>query len=621
MDNDDQMRDGLCSRDAQLRDLRDTPTPRELGLFVGAFFDELIRGGVRDVVVSPGSRSTPLAMVAYEASRRFGSAINLYLDVDERGAAFFALGLAKASGRAVCVICTSGTALANYYPAVMEAETSRVPLIVLSGDRPLRLQKLGAPQTCDQVKAFSDHVRRFMQVPEPSSSPRRIAHVRQIAREALIAAAPATHEAAPVHVNFHFDEPLVPAIDSEGLFEEGRAEGCDELPQRVAADTFLSPHDAQRLAEYLDAHRVIVLAGEGTFSAAALTDFARRDREAQALIAFAERFDAPLLADPLSQLRSYGHPAVICGYDRIMGSDELPAFDVVVRFGRYPVSKRTTTTLASLAPAQIVVDRQDTRDFNAQTTTFIACDPLDFVVALLEQGGGADEAAPETASLSASVHEWGLLDRDRAERIVGEGLDEADGFEGAYVYALIDEMPSESLLFTANSMAVRAVDAFYLKQGKRLTVLANRGLNGIDGTVSSALGAAQAFGQTVLLTGDLTLLHDLNALALQGEMELRERAGAARPSILIVLLNNAGGAIFDMLPQRSDDPYFQRLFLTPQKVDFAQAAQAFGVEGRAASSVAEFRQVCRDKLGVPGISLIEVSVPLRGVRERYNRYW
>lgn len=133
----------------------------DLGLYIGAFFDELIRAGVRDVVVSPGSRSTPLAMVAFEAQMRFGAAFNLYLDVDERGAAFFALGLAKASGRAVALICTSGTAAANYYPAVMEAESSRVPLIVLSGDRPPRLQNLGAPQTCDQNKLFSDHVRRF----------------------------------------------------------------------------------------------------------------------------------------------------------------------------------------------------------------------------------------------------------------------------------------------------------------------------------------------------------------------------------------------------------------------------------------------------------------------------
>lgn len=593
---------------------------RALGTYVAAFFDELMRAGVRDVVISPGSRSTPLSMVAHEAHARFGATFNLYVDVDERGAAFFALGLARATARAVCVICTSGTALANYYPAVMEAETSRVPLIVLSGDRPARLQGLGAPQTCDQEKAFSNHVRRFFTMPEPGNDPAKIAHVRQVAREAIIAAAPGTHASAPVHVNFPFDEPLVPITTAPDLFDAGRVAAADVLPAVVRGDADLSSHDASLLAEYLDAHRVVVLAGEGTFSAQAVANAARRDREAQALIAFAERFDAPLLADPLSQLRTYGHPAVICGYDRIMGSAEMPAFDVVVRFGRYPVSKRATQTVERLRPAQIVVDPLATRDFNAQTTTFVAADPLDFAVALLEAAGPAAQEGIE-APLPQNIHEWGLLDRARTERIVSTNFEEENEFEGSYVCAVLENIAADSLLFTANSMSVRALDAFYVNQAKHLTVLANRGLNGIDGTVSTALGAAQNFKQTVLVTGDLTMLHDLNALALQGEMLLRERDGSPRPSVVIVLLNNNGGAIFDMLPQKSEDPYFDRLFLTPQKVDFAAAARAFGVPARTVHTVAEFTEAFTEFQGTAGIYLIEVPLPLTGVRERYDRYW
>lgn len=608
----------MAGNEAEQREARLQQKRRDLGTYVGAFFGELMRAGVRDVVVSPGSRSTPLSMVAHEAHARFGSAFNLYVDVDERGAAFFALGLAKATGRAVCVVCTSGTALANYYPAVMEAEISRVPLIVLSGDRPARLQGLGAPQTCDQNKAFSDHVRRFFAMPEPSAEPQKIAHVRQVAREAVIAAAPGTHASAPVHVNFPFDEPLVPETDAPGLFDAGTVAAADALPAVVRADAELPLRDASALAEYLDAHKVIVLAGEGTFSAEAVSNSARRDREAQALIAFAERFDAPLLADPLSQLRTFGHPAIICGYDRIMGSDEMPEFDAVVRFGRYPVSKRATQAVERLRPAQIVVDPLATRDFNSQTTTFVAANPLDFVVALLEAGAG--QTQPE-APLPQNIHEWGLLDRARTERILATDF-AADGqFEGSYVRAVLDAIPAESLLFTANSMSVRALDAFYVNQAKHLTVLANRGLNGIDGTVSTALGAAQNFKQIVMLTGDLTLLHDLNSLALQGEMLLREADGSPRPSIVIVLLNNNGGAIFDMLPQKSEDDYFQRLFLTPQQVDFAAAAKAFGVPTCTVETVPEFNQAFAAFLGKPGISLIEVPVPLTGVRNRYDRYW
>lgn len=592
----------------------------ELARYVGAFFDELMRAGVHDVVVSPGSRSTPLSMVAYEAHQRLGATFNLYLDVDERGAAFFALGLAKSTGRAVCVVCTSGTAVANWYPAVMEAETSRVPLIVLSGDRPARLQGLGAPQTCDQEKAFGNHVRRFFNMPEPSTAVPRIAHVRQVAREAVIAAAPGTHLSAPVHINFPFDDPLTPDISVEDLFSTGRIAGGEELPEMVLSDRTLAPGDARQLAAFLDAHRVVVLAGEGTFSAAALTDHARRDREAQALLAFAERFDAPLLADPLSQLRAYQHPAVICGYDRIMGEESMPAFDAVVRFGRYPVSKRAAQVVEVLRPAQIVVDPLATRDFNSQTTTFAVADPLDFAVAMLEAGGDGPSALDETAELPQNIHEWGLLDRARTERILANKFDEEPAFEGSYVRALLEEIPAESLLFSANSMSIRALDAFYVNNAKRLTVMANRGLNGIDGTLSTAIGAAQNHKQTVLLTGDLTMLHDVNALALQGEMLLREAHCTPRPSILMVLLNNNGGAIFDMLPQKSEDAYFERLFLTPQKVNFLKAAEAFDVPARKVATPQEFRQACHDFLGTPGISLIEVPVPLQGVRERYNRF-
>ena len=162
--------------------------PAASALFLGAFFDELERWGVHDVVVSPGSRSTPLAMTAYELSRRFPDRLRLFVDVDERGAAYLALGLAKASGQPAAVICTSGTAVANYYPAVLEAESSRVPLIVLTGDRPARLQGLGAPQTCDQLNAYGSHVRAFRNMPEPAADAAAIALARQAAREACIAA-------------------------------------------------------------------------------------------------------------------------------------------------------------------------------------------------------------------------------------------------------------------------------------------------------------------------------------------------------------------------------------------------------------------------------------------------
>ena len=789
--------------------------PRATARFVGAFLDELCRWGVRDVVVSPGSRSTPLAMCAYELSRRAPERLRLFVDVDERGAAFFALGLAKAGGRPAALVCTSGTAVANYYPAVLEAESSRVPLIVLTGDRPPRLQDLGAPQTCDQLKAYGDHVRAFRQMPLPSADAATLAFARQAAREAVIAAggdvgvgeaaaagifvadacssagerARAASESVrtaggtrtmedvraaeggaigggafeavscsvageaargmvgkaardvvaigrtattptaaanariagghrlqgdaarrmptaaapariagccaggPVHLNFPFDEPLKPDLSTAGLFDGGRkrmvctdvaaraeaavcagaavrpeaavradtaasAEATDNaaaacigaadvsretpvlLPGIASVRVTMTSEAARAVSDLLAGARALMLAGEGTCSTV---------EEARAVLAWARAFGVPLLADPLSGLRSFDEPFVIDNYDSVLGAGgaapEGLRPQVIVRFGRYPVSKRATQFVAATRPVQIVVDERETRDFNAATDVFVPCRPIEFARAMM----GARTEGEAEASLSPSsfrqefLAAWMAANEQARARIVaaacndagdgavgatGTGVPEATAtFEGAYVRRVVELAPEGSCLFAANSMSIRALDTFLLKSDKRLAVLCNRGLNGIDGTVSTALGAAQRFAQTTLITGDLTLLHDLNALALQRELRVQRDQAVARgerecaPSIVIVLLNNNGGGIFDMLPQRSDEAYFERLFLTPQEVDFQAAACAFSVPYCRAETVAAFDEAYRAALGVPGISLIEVRVPLRGLKERYAPCW
>ena len=599
--------------------------PTASALFLGAFFDELERWGVRDVVVSPGSRSTPLAMVAYELSRRFPERLRLFVDVDERGAAFFALGLAKASGHPAAVICTSGTAVANYYPAVMEAESSRVPLIVLTGDRPARLQGLGAPQTCDQLNAYGAHVRAFRHMPEPAVDAAALAFARQAAREACIAAggelADASEEpriagaclGGPVHLNFPFDEPLKPDLHAEDLFEAGR--GMQHaLPDLRMANppTYFDPIDAARMLDMLRGRRVLVVAGEGSCATAG---------EANALLAWAESFEYPLLADPLSGLRTTSDALVVDHYDTVLAAPtEALAPEVVIRFGRYPVSKRATTFLASADAVNIVVDPLETRDFNCATDLFMRCTPLDLSQTLLSAMRGLARESIMSDRQHAFATAWLDANAEAGRRIEAVGAVEG-GFEGAFVRRVVERAPEGSCLFAANSMSVRALDTFYPKGDKRLAVLCNRGLNGIDGTVSTALGAAQRFEQTTLLTGDLTLLHDLNALALQRELRVQVALGGPARSIVIVLLNNNGGGIFDMLPQRSDDPYFERLFLTPQDVEFGAAAQAFGVPHRLVENVDAFDAAYGEALGVPGISLLEVRVPLEGLPERYAPYW
>lgn len=593
--------------------------PAATARFLGAFFDELVRWGVREVVVSPGSRSTPLAMIAYEFSRRHPEQARLFVDVDERGAGFFALGMAKASGRPAVLICTSGTAVGNYYPAVLEAESSRVPLMVLTGDRPPQLQGLGAPQTGDQLKAFGSHVRSFRQMPLPAGDGDSVALARQAAREAYIAAVPLGRAAAlaapevriagaceggPVHVNFPFDEPLKPDMEVEGLFETERSsEACAMAPclrSRLEIDG-----DIDRMIDIMRGRRVVVLAGEGS---------ARTAREAHDVVQWARLNELLLFADPLSGLRGIDDVHVIDNYDSLFGTvgeGFLP--HVVIRFGRYPVSKRATAALAAARPLQIVVDPFETRDFNKATDVFVPCSPDGFVRSL-------PVMQTDTEQQRAFNGQWIAANEDARRRIAAADAVER-GFEGSYVRRLVDLAPAESCLFAGNSMSIRALDTFYLKSDKRLTVLCNRGLNGIDGTVSSAVGAAQHFAQTTLLVGDLALLHDLNALALQRELRVQREQGGPAPSIVIVLMNNNGGAIFDMLPQKSNDRYFERLFLTPQDIDFAAAAQAFGVPHRAVSTVSAFAEAYGELLGTEGISLIEVEVPLEGLQERYGTYW
>lgn len=596
--------------------------PAASASFLCPFFDELYRMGVRHVVVSPGSRSTPLAMVAFDMSRREGCSLDLTLDVDERGAAFFALGVAKATGKPACLVCTSGTATANYYPAVLEAESSRVPLIVLTGDRPARLQDLGAPQTCNQEKLYGDHVRSFRQMPLPAADAASIAFARQAAREAYADAVggPAPCTGGPVHLNFPFEEPLKPDLSCPERYLAGRSRWRGAVEDAdmpgvggyVAAGSRLSIEAAATIDALLGEHRVAIMAGEGSVSS---------PEEADALMSLAASRSIPVLADPLSNLRSREDDLIVDGYDAIFGKPECPELDLVVRFGRYPVSKRAAQAVASQRPLQIVVDPLASRDFNCATDVFVRMAPADFVSALEESARRGGGRALVNAGQEAYARAW--MEANAAQSVRAKAVSDVDaGFEGAYVRAVLKSLPEGSLLFAANSMSVRWVDTFLTKGTTDARVLCNRGLNGIDGTVSTALGAACSFSRATLITGDLTLLHDVSALGLQRELRDRARQDGRRvPHLCIVLLNNHGGGIFDMLPQKSDEAYFERLFLTPQSVDFGPIAAGFDVPYARVTNVEDLRQVYASFVEKPGITLIEADVPLTGLKERCAPYW
>lgn len=615
-------------------------TPQKTALFISAFLDELTTCGVMDVVISPGSRSTPLAMLAYE------SELKVHVDIDERGAAFFALGLAKASGKPVALICTSGTAVANYYPAILEAEVSRVPLIVLTGDRPPRLQNLGAPQTCDQLNVYGSHVKHFQNMSLPGADARDIASVRQIALEAFSRAVGAhtsrnnkdeawfgcISDAGPVHLNFPFEEPLVPDLSVEGLFVSGRRDEClDISPEKstsssrrrsplVLSTSYPDASLTREILTLLRTKRTLVICGEGTCV---------NDAERELIISWARAFDLPLLADPLSTLRSIDDLFVIDNYDTVFQSGQAPAPDLIIRFGRWPVSKACFACEALSAAFQVVVDVVETRDFNSATNLFVKCSPAAFVATLLvdasdevfDEGAEIGKVSDAQKDYASSWQTANVRARDQLCRV----NEVTEGFEGAYVKKLFDIAPEDSGIFSASSLSIRMIDSFYLKSSKHLSVFCNRGLNGIDGCLSSALGASYAFDQMTLVIGDLALMHDMNALALQHELlsdfpSSANHKEAACPSVIIVLMNNKGGGIFDMLPQRSEEAYFERLFLTPQSLDFELLAQSFSIPYQRAANVADFATSYQEFLGKPGIHLIEVPIEIEGLKERYGNF-
>jgi len=556
-------------------------SPRAVARFLGVFIGRLRELGVRDVVVSPGSRSTPLAMMF------LASGMNLQVDIDERGAAFFALGRAKATNVPVCLVCTSGTAVANYYPALLEAQTSRVPLIVLTGDRPHELRALGSPQTVDQIKVFGNGVNLFKEMPLCSCSRDGLLFARQMALEAYVGAT--VPVCGPVHLNFPFLEPLAVDTTEPGLFDGFGKVDSQPLLSLERGMSRLGDNTIARLAELFSSSRGLIVCGEGLYD--------------QTLLTFAQCVGAPILADPLSNLRGSASNLVLGSYDAIFRHGAAPSFDFIVRFGRFPISKPLSAYVRERRPIQVVVDVNDIRDFTLDTTTMVIVDPS----AMFSLSWG-DLLPGLAVKRAAYVGEW--IRAESHYRDIALSAHDAENDEGAYVLHMADLMQDGDLLFSANSMSIRFIDTFMVAGGKQLHFMCNRGLNGIDGTLSTALGAAGAFPRAALLCGDLAFLHDVNALHL-----IEGYTG----SLTIVLLNNSGGGIFELLPQKSDEPWFEKLFSTPVTPDYASIAKGFGISYHLVSSLSDFDEAFNRVYG-HGVSIIEIKTTLEGLAQRSNGY-
>jgi 2-succinyl-5-enolpyruvyl-6-hydroxy-3-cyclohexene-1-carboxylate synthase len=547
-----------------------------------ALVEELARCGVRHAVLSPGSRSTPLAVALWRQP-----AIEVSVIVDERSAGFFALGAAQATRRPAAVLCTSGTAAANLHPAVAEADEAAVPLLVLTADRPAELRGIGAGQTIDQLKLYGSSTRWFCEVGTHEADDDGLLHYRSVACRAY-AAARGEPRPGPVHLNLAWRDPLAP-VPVEGDITASSPlalKGRGDRPLTAVPHSSAAPEPAllDELAERIAAApRGLVLVGRQT-------DPGLRDP----VIGLAAAAGYPVLAEPTSQLRLGPHDRrlVVSHYDAIARLDaDALAPDVVIRFGDMPTSKALRLWLASLDECrQLVVDPDfGWNEPSSRAETLVRADATALANGLADRlsGGGSEDWTSAWIDAERTAHEA------VSDELGGISEPTEPGLQAALGPALGDG----ELVYTASSMPIRDQEAFLPAGDADVLFLCNRGANGIDGLVSSGIGAAHASGRpTVIVTGDLGLLHDIGGLA-----ALRDVSTPVR----IVVVNNDGGGIFHFLPQEQamSEEEFEALLGTPRGIDVARAADLFGIDYRRVEDLSDLQAAL-----ATGSALVEIPV-------------
>ena len=609
--------------------------------YIAALVDEFYQLGVRHAVFSPGSRSTTMAMLFTEYE-----GFETYMNIDERSASFMALGIAKAHIEPTVLVCTSGSAVAHYLPAILEAQYSGVPLIVLSADRPHTLLHVGAPQTVDQQKIFGTAVNYYEELAVPQED-HYYSYPRQVARKAYMKAMDT--KKGPVHINVPLFEPLVPELDRKH-FESGRSPykvfkpnygdvfSCQNRGNSTSNSSNVSKASNIRnvsytkittdnntnnsnnsnplLAQY---KKVLILAGPQIDV-----------NEVESIRSFAENLQAPILADPLSNVRRYhktdaiddNHEfainrsndidmiqkkhfsdVVISTYDAFLADKDLwPVLkpDCVIQFGQIVVSKRVQQMVASWDEVEYIEVNPTMDSMNPTGKTTIHMQ----------------------ASIDMFTHLYAVknesnayLDRWQSLEVAGKAqlstaIEEPSCFEGRTIRELQQHIPDNSQVLVANSMTIRDFDYFWFSGESDAVLYGNRGVNGIDGTVSTALGLATNGLPTYLVTGDLSLFHDLNGLAVAKTHNL---------NLTIILHNNDGGGIFEYLPQKGTK-HFDYLFSTSQGLDYSGAAKLYGCGYTKITHPDELSSVLAKVSTESGVHIIEIPTNREYSRQLHKKY-
>ena len=612
--------------------------------YIAALVDEFYQLGVRHAVFSPGSRSTTMAMLFTEYE-----GFETYMNIDERSASFMALGIAKAHKEPTVLVCTSGSAVAHYLPAILEAQYSGVPLIVLSADRPYTLLHTGAPQTVDQQKIFGTAVNYYEELSVPQDE-HYYTYPRQVARKAYMKAMDT--KKGPVHINIPLFEPLVPELDRKH-FEAGRSpykvfkpNYGDVFSYQNRSNNTSNASNASNVSDVSDVSytknttdnsanntnnfnnsnllltqykRVLILAGPQI-------DI----DEVESIHSFAENLQAPILADPLSNVRrchktgtiddnhevasnrnndtdmiqkKHFSDVVISTYDAFLADKDLwPVLkpDCVIQFGQIVVSKRVQQMVASWDNVEYIEVNPTMDSMNPMGKTTIhmqaSIDMFTHLFAVKNES-------------NAYLNRWQRLEVAGKAQL-STAIEEPSCFEGRTIRELQQHIPDNSQVLVANSMTVRDFDYFWLSGESDAVLYGNRGVNGIDGTVSTALGLATNHQPTYLVTGDLSLFHDLNGLAVAKTHNL---------NLTIILHNNDGGGIFEYLPQKGTK-HFDYLFSTSQGLDYSGAAKLYGCGYTKISSPNELSSVLAKIGQESGVHIIEIPTNREYSRELHKKY-
>jgi 2-succinyl-5-enolpyruvyl-6-hydroxy-3-cyclohexene-1-carboxylate synthase len=566
-------------------DFRNTNT-----LWSSIIAETLKRLGLTTAIICPGSRSAPLTVAFAQHPE-----IEAIPILDERSAAFFALGVAKRSHVPAALVCTSGTAGANFYPAVIEASESQVPLLVLTADRPPELRDCHAGQAIDQQKLYGSYPNWQAELALPSQEIGMLRYLRQTIVQAVKRSLFSVPGA--VHLNVPFREPLAPTPQPDTLNSQLHQEDffagitLNPYPHSCTGDSASRPYSSL-LSTWKQCERGIIIAG--------VAQPQHRQEYCQAITHLSQSLGWAVLAEGLSPVRNYAHlnPYLISTYDLILGNRQLSqklAPEMVIQLGALPTSKELRAWLNSTQPQRWIIDPspENFDPLHGKTTHLhLSVEQLATTIPPL--------AKQESVS-SDYLHQW----RD-AETQLRQALDKTMAttdtlFEGKAAWLLSQTLPPATPLLIANSMPVRDVEFFWKPNNSGIQPFCNRGANGIEGSLSTALGIAHHHQSSVMLTGDLALLHDTN-----GFLQRNRFTG----HLTIVLINNNGGGIFEMLPISQFEPPFQEYFATPQEMDFAQLCGTYGIEYKRITNWQQL-QALLNPLPEKGIRVLEIPTNRR----------